>query len=152
MPNTAPIFRRAAGLGGGALSPTTLAGRFVRYCFASASGTVIDLMVFALLLSAGIGVGISAATGYLLGTLWHWEVTSRKVFADRLAADTRRRRRQQGQFFASALLGLILTTCIVKLGTLQGFEAAPAKFAAMCASFTSVWLVRLLFVFAEERS
>lgn len=152
MLETAPTSRRTVGLVGRLFAPSTLAGRFVRYSFASASGTVIDLMAFALLISGGIGVGVSAATGYLLGTVWHWEVTSKKVFPDRLALDRRRRRLQQGQFFASALLGLILTTCIVKLGTLQGFDAAPAKFAAMCASFTSVWLVRLLFVFAEERA
>lgn len=152
MLGVSPLSRRAAGLWGRTLARSTLAGRFVRYSFASASGTVIDLMGFALLLNGGFGVGISAATGYLLGTLWHWEVTSRTVFADRIAADTRGRRRQQAQFFASGMLGLILTTCIVKLGTLQGFDAAPAKFAAMCASFTSVWLVRLLLVFAEERN
>ncbi|MGB3471705.1 MAG: GtrA family protein [Erythrobacter sp.] len=132
------------------LAPHTLTGRFVRYGVASASGTVVDLAAFGLMLAGGVGAGLAAVCGYTLGTLWHWQVSRRFVFADRLARHKGGRGRQQSLFFASALLGVILTYCIVELGTQTGFAPTPAKIAAMCAAFTSVWLVRLLFVFAED--
>ena len=141
---------RNAFVAAGIFAPTQMAGRFVRYAFASASGTVIDLIVFGALLWVGSGTGLAAASGYALGTVWHWLITSRRVFPDRLAAQGDARRRQQVLFFASGALGLALTICVVKIGVLQGLDPAHAKFAAMCASFTSVWLVRLLFVFAPD--
>lgn len=134
----------------GPLAPASLPGRFMRYGFASASGTVIDLAAFALLVWGGIGAGFAAAIGYALGTLWHWQVSSRMVFADRLADPGTARRRQHAMFFASALLGLALTTAIVTLGVMQGFAPGYAKFAAMFVAFTSVWLIRLSFVFSER--
>ena len=143
---------RSSKLAGGLFAPNTLAGRFVRYGFASASGTVIDLAVFGLLIWSGIVVWIAAPAGYALGTLWHWQVSRRMVFPDRTAAQGEGRARQQVLFVASALLGLALTTCIVTLGVQSGFDPAPAKFTAMCVAFTSVWLVRLLFVFAESET
>lgn len=152
MLETARSSQATVGIVGSFFAPHTLPGRFARYGFASVSGTVIDLMAFSLMVWGGIEAGFSAACGYALGTLWHWQVSSRMVFADRLADKGLGRRRQQALFVASALMGLILTTCIVKIGVYQGFAPAPAKFAAMCAAFTSVWLVRLLFVFAENRT
>lgn len=141
---------RSTKLAGRVLAPNTLAGRFVRYSFASASGTVIDLAAFGLLVWGSIAVWIAAPVGYALGTLWHWQVSSRMVFADRTAAKGQGRARQQALFVASALMGLALTTCIVTLAVQSGFDPATAKFAAMCVAFTSVWLVRLLFVFAQN--
>jgi len=132
------------------LAPDTLAGRFVRYGFASASGTVIDLAAFALLVWGLAPAWFAAFVGYALGTLWHWQVSSRIVFADRTCAKGAGRTRQQVLFAASALLGLALTTLIVTLGVEAGFQPGVAKIAAMCAAFTSVWLVRLLFVFASN--
>lgn len=131
-------------------APDTLTGRFVRYGFASASGTAIDLAAFALLVWGAIPAWIAAATGYALGTLWHWQISSRMVFADRTRARGEGRTRQQALFAASALLGLALTTSIVTLGVEAGLAPGAAKLAAMCAAFTSVWLVRLLFVFAQS--
>ncbi|MEM1196846.1 MAG: GtrA family protein [Pseudomonadota bacterium] len=151
MLETSRGSKATLGVIGGCFAPHTLAGRFVRYAFASASGTVIDLLAFALLVWGGLGLGLAAASGYALGTVWHWQVTSRRVFPDRLADRGEPRRRQQAMFFASAGLGLALTLCIVKIGVWQGLAPSSAKFAAMCASFASVWLVRLLFVFAEDR-
>jgi len=134
------------------LAPRTRTGRFVRYGFASASGTVVDLAAFGLMLAGGVGAGLAAMCGYTLGTMWHWQVSSRFVFADRLAPQKGGRGRQQSLFFSSALLGVVLTYCIVELGTQAGFAPTSAKVSAMCAAFASVWLVRLLFVFAEEQS
>lgn len=129
--------------------PRSLITRFLRYGFASATGTMIDLSLYAGLIAAGMVAGLAAALGYATGTVWHWLVSSRIVFADRLAKPGRNRARQQVWFAASALLGLGLTTAIVTSMTGLGFGPAPAKFAAMCAAFTTVWLVRLLFVFGE---
>jgi len=129
----------------------TMIVRFLRYGFASATGTVVDLLVFAGLIWLGLFAGLAAALGYACGTLWHWMVSSRIVFADRLAEPGRGRARQQVLFVASAMLGLALTTAIVTVMTGFGFTPAIAKFAAMCAAFTSVWLVRLMFVFAEAK-
>ncbi len=128
--NTVGIFDRLLGL-------DTLAGRILRYGIASASGTIIDLTAFALLVAGGIDIGLAAACGYLLGTARHWQIF--------------RHTRQKGLFVASGGLGVALTTCIVTLSVESGFDAAPSKIAAMCASFASVWLVRLLFVVAEDR-
>lgn len=59
--------------------------RFARYVLASASATVIDLGTFLLLYAAGVYSGLAAVAGYALGTLLHWLISSRAVFADRLA-------------------------------------------------------------------
>ncbi|MEE4153334.1 MAG: GtrA family protein [Erythrobacter sp.] len=131
-------------------APDTPAGRFVRYAFASASGTAIDLTAFALLVWGAAPASIAAATGYAMGTLWHWQVSSRMVFPDRTRERGAGRARQQGLFAASAVLGLALTTLIVTLGVHTGLAPGAAKFAAMCAAFTSVWLVRLMIVFTEQ--
>ncbi|MDY7099407.1 MAG: GtrA family protein [Pseudomonadota bacterium] len=136
----------------GLLGARTLSGRFVRYGFASLTGTLIDLAAFSLLVSGGIAAGIAAACGYALGTLWHWQVSSRFVFADRLANKGRGRMRQQALFLASAIMGLVVTVCVVTLAVQIGASAGAAKFAAMCVAFTSVWLTRLLLVFAEHSS
>ncbi len=131
-------------------APDTLAGRFVRYGFASASGTAIDLAAFALLVWGAAPAWIAAAIGYALGTLWHWQISSRMAFAHHTREPGEGRARQQALFAASALLGLALTTLIVSLGVQAGLAPGAAKLAAMCAAFTSVWLGRLLFVFADR--
>ncbi|MEM6586684.1 MAG: GtrA family protein [Pseudomonadota bacterium] len=141
---------RSSRLSGRMLAPDTLAGRFVRYCFASVSGTAIDLAAFGLLVWGSLPAWIAAATGYTLGTVWHWQISSRIVFADRARAKGEGREKQQALFVASALLGLGLTTLIVSIAVQSGIPAIGAKIAAMCAAFTSVWLVRLLFVFANN--
>lgn len=132
---------------GAVMAPRGLLGRFVRYGFASATGTVVDLVIFGGLIALSVWPGLAAAIGYACGTVWHWMVSSRLVFSDRLARPGRARRAQQVLFVASALLGLALTTAIVVTGTQAGLDPAIAKFLAMCAAFTSVWLVRLFFVF-----
>jgi putative flippase GtrA len=142
----------ASGLARHTLAPRAPVGRFVRYGLASASGTLVDLMAMGLLVWGGLAPGLAAACGYALGTLWHWQVSSRLVFADRLAEQGSGRRRQQVLFVGSALLGLALTTAIVTIATMQGVAPHYAKLAAMGAAFASVWLVRLAFVFAEDTS
>jgi putative flippase GtrA len=130
--------------------PRSLILRFARYGVASATGTVIDLLIYGGLLALGLFAGVAAAIGYACGTAWHWMLSSRIVFADRFAQPGPERVRQRALFIGSALLGLGLTTAIVAGMTGFGFDPASAKFAAMCVAFTSVWLVRLTLVFAPD--
>lgn len=152
MLETAHSSKATVGIIGALLAPDTLPGRFLRYSAASASGTVIDLMAFGLMMWGGIETAFAAAGGYALGTVWHWQVSHRIVFADRLSGSGDGHRRQLALFVALAGMGLTLTASIVEIAVHQGFSAGPAKFIAMCAAFASVWLVRLLFVFADART
>lgn len=124
--------------------------RFARYVLASASATVIDLGTFLLLYAAGVYSGLAAVAGYALGTLLHWFISSRAVFADRLAEPGLKRGGQQAGFVLSALLGLGLTAAIVTGADAAGFDPRLAKLVAMGLSFVTVWLVRLTLVFRER--
>lgn len=125
--------------------------RFARYVGASASAAAIDLGSFLLLYSWQVAAGFAAVIGYALGTLTHWLISSRAVFADRLADPGLRRGGQQIMFVLSALLGLGLTAAIVAGADAAGYDPRWAKIAAMAASFLSVWLVRLTVVFRASR-
>ena len=156
MLETARSSKATVGVVRNVFAPYTLPGRFLRYGLASASGGVVDLMAFSLMVWGslmawgGIGAGFAAIGGYALGTLWHWQVSGRMVFAYRLAGEGLGCRRHQVLFAASALLGLALTFCVIDVGVHQGMAPGPAKLAAMCVAFASVWLVRLLLIFAQD--
>ena len=117
---------------------------------ASAAGTFVDVASLALLFSFGLAAGLAAATGYALGTLVHWLVSSRFVFPDRLADAGLRRGSQQILFVASALFGIGLTAAIVDWGVAAGLHLLLAKAIAMIASFLAVFLVRLIIVFRAQ--
>lgn len=121
--------------------------RFARYALASVCATVVDLGTFLLLYTAGMFAGVAAVVGYALGTFVHWLISSRAVFADRLAKPGIKRGAQQAAFVLSAILGLGLTAAIVTGAAAAGFDPRLAKLAAMAVSFLSVWLVRLILVF-----
>lgn len=125
--------------------------RLARYCVASATGTVVDLTLFATFLALGMIAPLGAAIAYLLGTCAHWMVTSRIVFHDRLAEVGMARRGQQLGFFLTAFLGLAITTGVVWAGVDAGLDARLAKLAAMLMSFAVVWLLRLFVVFRESK-
>ncbi len=111
---------------------------------------MIDLGTFLLLYAAGVYSGLAAVAGYALGTLLHWFISSRAVFADRLAEPGLKRGGQQAGFVLSALLGLGLTAAIVTGADAAGFDPRLAKLVAMGLSFVTVWLVRLTLVFREQ--
>lgn len=121
--------------------------RLARYMVASASGTVVDLGSFLILLAAGAAPVAAGISGYLLGMILHWFISSRFVFADRLAGPGLARGGQQVLFAASAALGLGITAGVIGWTQAAGIDPRLGKLAAMALSFLCVWLVRLLVVF-----
>ena len=107
---------------------------------ASFAGTVVDLGGFLLLYGNGIAPVLAAVASYVMGVVIHWMVSSRFVFADRLASRGLARGTQQLLFALSALAGLAITA---------GIDVDPriGKLVAMGASFLAVWTIRLLLVF-----
>lgn len=121
--------------------------RVVRYGAASVIALGIDMGSFLLLLSLGIAATIASAIGYSLGIVAHWLVSSRAVFTDSVAERGPERTRQKALFVGSALLGLGLTTAIVGVGGLAGFDPRIAKLVAIVASFATTWLLRNHLIF-----
>ena len=124
--------------------------RLARYMVASACGTVVDLASFLVLFRIGIPAVAAAVTGYVLGMVLHWFVSSRFVFADRLSAPGWQRGSQQLLFATSALVGLLLTAGIVWAFEQAGSDPRLGKLVAMAASFVCVFLIRLLVVFRRR--
>lgn len=119
----------------------------VRYLLASIGALAIDIGSFMALLSLGVSAVIASALGYALGILAHWLLSSRKVFADQVAARGSERTKQKALFVVSAMAGLALTTTIVGVGDFIGIDARIAKLFAVAASFTLTWLLRSRVVF-----
>jgi putative flippase GtrA len=120
---------------------------FLRYIAASALALGVDIGSFLALLAAGTPPAAAAASGYSLGIVAHWLVSSRAVFAAGVAERGPERTRQKALFVLSALLGLGLTTAIVGLGGFAGLDPRLAKLIAIAASFTLTWLMREKIVF-----
>lgn len=123
--------------------------RLARYVVASASGTVVDLASFLALFETGVPAVAAAVTGYIIGMVLHWFVSSRFVFPDRLGAPGWRRGSQQVLFAISALIGLLLTAGIVWAFEQAGSDPRLGKLVAMGTSFACVFLMRLLVVFRQ---
>lgn len=121
--------------------------RFVRYVLSSAAALAVDVGAFLALLALGMAAVPASAIGYSLGILAHWLLSSRAVFPDNVAQAGLARIRQKALFVMSALLGLALTTAIVGLGDMAGFDPRSAKLVAILVSFTATWLVRSRIVF-----
>jgi len=132
--------------GDAAISAHSLNTRLARYGFASISGTVVDLALFALLIATANGAGLAAAVAYIGGTAWHW------IAAQHLARGGMAYARPKSVFIGSSLLGLGLTSGIVMTASYGGLDPVTAKMISMCATFSSVWLVRLMAIFdASDR-
>jgi putative flippase GtrA len=121
--------------------------RLVRYGFASAGALAVDMGLFLALLSLGLAAAAASAGGYLAGIAAHWLLSSRAVFAGRVAERGRARLRQKGLFVGSALAGLAVTTAIVWAGDRSGLDPRLAKLAAVAVSFTITWVLRSRMVF-----
>lgn len=131
-----------------AFSKQLLGWRYMRYVLVSVVALVADLTSFALLLHKGMGGAAAAATGYSIGIIIHWWLSSRAVFGAALAPTGTARLRQQCLFVVSALVGLGLTTGIVALALAVGLPAIAAKGCAVVVSFNAVYIVRRSMVFA----
>jgi len=121
--------------------------RLIRYIVASAIALGIDLGSFLIMLSLGTMAVAASAASYTLGILVHWLISSRKVFADTVAARGIERTKQKALFVVSALAGLALTTAIVAAADLAGLDPRLAKLFAVAASFALTWLLRSKVIF-----
>jgi len=118
-----------------------------RYILASVCALAVDMGTFRALLSAGISPVAASAVGYSIGIAVHWVLSSRKVFADQVAAGGIARTRQKAMFVISALLGLGVTTLIVGGASAAGVDPSMAKLCAIVVSFAVTWLLRKRVVF-----
>ena len=121
---------------------------YCRYIGASAASAGVDFGLFLTALSAGVPPAFAAALGYCGGIVCHWIISTRAVFIGRVADGGARRRQQQVLFALAALLGLGLTTAIVGVGSLEGFDPRLAKAAAMLVRFQATYMLRRKVVFA----
>jgi putative flippase GtrA len=121
--------------------------RLVRYILASAGALAVDMGLFLALLSLGMWAAAASALAYCAGIAAHWLMSSRAVFAGRVAARGAARARQKALFVGSALVGLAVTFAIVWTGDAAGFDPRLAKLAAIAVSFAITWLLRSRMVF-----
>ena len=128
----------------------TLGGdvRWLRYIGASVLALATDAGLFLVLLAGGMTPVSASATGYIMGILVHWLVSSRLVFADGAAArGSGERNRQKALFVGSALVGLAITTGIVGGGSALGLDPRIAKLIAIAVSFQATYMLRRHVVF-----
>lgn len=119
----------------------------LRYLLASVGALAVDIGSFLALLAMGTAPVIASASGYSLGIVAHWLLSSRTVFTDTVAAERGARTRQKALFVGSALVGLALTTLIVGAGTSAGLDPRPVRIVAIFFSFIASWLLRKRIVF-----
>lgn len=121
---------------------------YLRYVAVSAVALGLDTSTFLLLIGGGMPPVAASGIGYTLGIAAHWTLSSRAVFADKLAPSERGRRAQVLMFVLTALVGLGLTMAIVGTGHALGLDPRVAKLIAIAISFQSTWLLRRRIVFA----
>lgn len=122
-------------------------GALGRYALASVVALGCDLGCFLLLLGGGAQPIAASATGYSIGIVAHWLLSTRFVFAGAMHSAGLERVRQKGLFVATALLGLGLTTLIVGWGHALGMDARAAKGAAIVVSFLATYGARRMTIF-----
>jgi putative flippase GtrA len=121
---------------------------YFRYIAASGVSLCVDFALFMAGLSVHVLPAIAAAVGYLGGLVCHWLISSRFVFADRIAATGAQRWQQQALFAGSAFIGLALTMAIVGAFSAEGFDPRIGKLVAIAVSFQATYLLRKKVVFA----
>ena len=123
--------------------------QFAGYVMVSAVALVVDTSVYWILLKPLKLAAKAAVCGYVCGVLTHYTLSSRIVFASRLAArGVKAEAPVLAKFFAAGALGLIVTA--VTVGTLaDGFGIHPllAKLCAAGLSFVTVFTTMRVFVF-----
>jgi len=119
----------------------------LRYLIASVGALAVDMGSFLALLTSGVPAVAASSLGYGMGIVAHWILSSRKVFADQVAARGPARTKQKAMFVVSALVGLALTTAIVWSATMTGFDPRIAKLIAVVVSFAVTWMLRKAVVF-----
>ena len=121
---------------------------YLRYLAVSGAALAVDMGLFLAMIAVSIAPTIASGGSYLAGMVAHWFLSSRLVFAAKLAEPGAGRGKQQGLFFASALAGLVLTMAAVALGSRIGLDPRLAKLLAVAISFNATYLMRRKIVFA----
>ncbi|MBV9841546.1 MAG: GtrA family protein [Sphingomonadaceae bacterium] len=121
---------------------------YLRYGIASAVALGVDLVVFLAALQAHVAPTLASASGYAIGILAHWLVSSRFVFADGTPVTGGARHVQKVMFVLTAFVGLVLTVAVVAMGQIVDLDPRLAKLVAILVSFQSGWLMRRKIVFA----
>lgn len=125
--------------------------RLIRYLLASVGALAVDMAAFLTLLALGTWPAGASAISYAAGIAAHWLMSSRAVFADRVADRGLARTQQKVLFVGSALLGLGLTTGIVFAGDSAGIDPRAAKLVAIAVSFAATWMLRSRIVFSAPK-
>jgi putative flippase GtrA len=133
------------------LALALLTGAPARYLGASIVALAADAGSLIGLVRLGANPALAAAAGFILGTVVHWLVSSRVMFADAVAETEIERRRQMIVFVAVGLVGLVLTTAIVGGGAAMHIDVRLAKLAAVGISFVTTSGLRHLLIFGGER-
>ncbi len=120
---------------------------FLRYVIASVGALAVDMGCFLGLMAVGVSPALASALGYSMGILAHWLLSSRAVFAGRVADKGGARTRQKALFVISALAGLALTTAIVAGSSATGVDPRIGKLVAIVLSFALTWWLRNIVVF-----
>lgn len=120
---------------------------YFRYVAASGVALCVDFALFMGGLSLHVLPAVAAAVGYLGGLVCHWLISTRFVFADRVAATGPQRWQQQALFAGSAFVGLALTMAIVGSFAAYGLDPRLGKVAAIAVSFQATYMLRRKVVF-----
>ncbi|MEN7538150.1 GtrA family protein [Aurantiacibacter flavus] len=121
--------------------------RFMLYFAASLAALAVDAASFLALLRLGFGAAGSSVLAYGLGIGFHWLMSSRAVFLDRVAMGGHQRTRQKALFVLSALVGMAITVSIVGGIERLGGDPRLAKGVAIGASFFATYWLRKRVVF-----
>ena len=123
---------------------------YTRYVAASVVALAFDFAIFLALVHGGAIDSVwASAIGYSGGIVMHWLISSRTVFADRVATGGMDRHRQKALFVGSALAGLAATMLVVGAGDALGFAPSVAKLVAVGVSFNLTYIIRAAFVFVR---
>jgi putative flippase GtrA len=125
---------------------THRAAHLAVYCLISAGALGIDVSTAGLLFKSGLAIPISASVGYVAGLVVAFPLMRSLVFKSRNIPQSR----EFWLFMISGALGVGMTSTFSFLGSeLMGLGFTGSKFLAVFASFSSVFLFRYNFVFAE---
>ena len=121
--------------------------RLAIYGLASIAALAVDMAAFMGLVTMHMAAPGAATLGYATGIAVHWHLSSRIVFAGRVADGGKRRVMQRGVFVLTAVAGLCLTWGIVAVGTALGLLPLLSKLVSVVVSFVATYLLRLWLVF-----
>jgi putative flippase GtrA len=117
------------------------------YVVVSALALAVDLVFFQTLVALGARPKLAGAAGYMTGLALHYVLS--KTFVFDVSASAKSKLQRRVEFFASGLIGLLITAGIIWLATdLLHVHATLAKLAAVGISFVVVFLIRRQIVFA----